>query len=200
MIITISGNPGSGKSTIANSLVNELGYKRVYAGQIMRDIAKRRGITLQELGEIAKTDQSIDEGIDSQMIKEVIRLDKKGDDVLVEGRVQFHICKDLNPINVYVYVDPKVAAERIFNALNNPEEAEARNEAVPKSVEDVQDKNKVREKIDAARYKKVYGVDHRDPRNYNVIIDTTNVPLEKMLNLGVQYMDMIKTMMKQLEN
>ncbi len=43
MIITITGNPDSGKSTLGKKLAKKLGYKRYYIGQIRRDEAKKNG-------------------------------------------------------------------------------------------------------------------------------------------------------------
>ena len=48
MIITISGNPGSGKSTAAKSVAKLLGADRIYAGGILRTMAKEKEMNLQE--------------------------------------------------------------------------------------------------------------------------------------------------------
>ena len=46
MIITISGNIGSGKSTIAKRLAKSLRYPALDVGGMRRAEAKRRGMTL----------------------------------------------------------------------------------------------------------------------------------------------------------
>ena len=48
MIITISGTPGSGKSTIAKILVNKLNMERLYVGRIMRELCRQKDIQLLE--------------------------------------------------------------------------------------------------------------------------------------------------------
>ena len=58
MIITISGKPGSGKSTVAKRLAAELGLTHVSAGDFMRDMATERGITVLELSAIAENDDT----------------------------------------------------------------------------------------------------------------------------------------------
>ena len=49
MIITISGTPGSGKSTVAKMIATKLGFKHYSTGDFMRQMAKERGISLEEL-------------------------------------------------------------------------------------------------------------------------------------------------------
>lgn len=44
MIITISGYPGSGKSTIADIIAKKLKLKRYSVGNFRRELAKKRGI------------------------------------------------------------------------------------------------------------------------------------------------------------
>ena len=63
MIITISGNPGSGKSTVAKIVVEKLGLKRVYAGGIMRELALDRGITLEEFMASLSKDPKLEKDI-----------------------------------------------------------------------------------------------------------------------------------------
>jgi cytidylate kinase len=45
MIITLSGAPGSGKSTVAEALVKKFHLTRYYMGQIRRDQAKEHHLT-----------------------------------------------------------------------------------------------------------------------------------------------------------
>jgi len=47
-IITISGTPGSGKSTIAKNLLNKIKAKRIYTGGLWRDLAKEKKMTLEK--------------------------------------------------------------------------------------------------------------------------------------------------------
>ena len=48
MLITISGLPGSGKTTVARLVARELGLEHVYAGDIFRRQAEEHGLTLAE--------------------------------------------------------------------------------------------------------------------------------------------------------
>jgi len=49
MIITIGGEPGSGKSTVANIVAQKLGYKHYSTGDLRGEIAMRHGLTIDEL-------------------------------------------------------------------------------------------------------------------------------------------------------
>ena len=46
MLITISGLPGSGKTTVARLVARDLGLEHVYAGNIFRHQAEAQGLTL----------------------------------------------------------------------------------------------------------------------------------------------------------
>ncbi|NAZ39106.1 MAG: AAA family ATPase, partial [Acidilobus sp.] len=59
-IIVISGQPGSGKSTYARRLADDLGLRYFTTGQAFRELAKRLGMNLMELNEAAERDPSID--------------------------------------------------------------------------------------------------------------------------------------------
>ena len=90
MIITISGNPGSGKSTVAKILIKKLDAQRIYIGGIMRELAKEKGMTLEELMVYAKTHPEIDKEADVKTRDKARKLDQQGEIVLVEGRIQFY--------------------------------------------------------------------------------------------------------------
>jgi len=64
MIISIGGDLGSGKSTLAKQLAEALGWKRYSMGQLHRDMAVSRGMTLVEHNKLAESDANIDLEVD----------------------------------------------------------------------------------------------------------------------------------------
>ena len=111
MIISISGFPGSGKSTVAKILYEKLGFERIYMGAILRKIADQKGINILELIKEAETDSSIDEETDEY----VADLGKNKDNFIIESRTAFHFIPD--SFKVFLKVDLKEGARRIFKDL-----------------------------------------------------------------------------------
>ncbi|MBI2133066.1 nucleoside monophosphate kinase, partial [Candidatus Woesearchaeota archaeon] len=56
MIITISGVPGSGKSTVARVVAGKMNLKHISVGDILREIARSRGMTILEISKLAEED------------------------------------------------------------------------------------------------------------------------------------------------
>ena len=67
MIITISGNPGAGKSTVAKILASELNAERILVGAMRRDLARSMGMNLEELNEYGKTHPETDTKVDKEV-------------------------------------------------------------------------------------------------------------------------------------
>ena len=185
MIITISGNPGSGKSTVAKILVRQLGYERIYAGGILRDMAKEKGITIETLMQNAETNPQIDEEVDARVAAEARKYEGEGKNVLVEGRVQYHFLPESK--KVYVFVDPKTGAERIWKDLQDKEASAARNQQQANSFDEVLRLTEEREARDAQRYLKLYGTDHRNQDNYDFVVDTTNITAQEAADKVMEY-------------
>jgi cytidylate kinase len=80
--ITISGLPGTGKTTVARLLEKRLGVRYVYSGEIFREIAKKYKMSLEEFGEYCETHREIDEELDRYQLG-ILR---EGN-VIVEGRI-----------------------------------------------------------------------------------------------------------------
>ncbi|HIE31365.1 MAG TPA: cytidylate kinase, partial [Methanosarcinales archaeon] len=111
MIITLSGLPGSGTSTVADILSSRTGFEVVSAGDIFRKIAEERGLTLEEFGELASSDPDIDQQIDRHQRK--IASDAKGigRDVIIEGRLSAWMAEP--DLGVLITAPLEVRAERI---------------------------------------------------------------------------------------
>ena len=67
MIITISGKAGSGKSTVAKMLSERLRLKHYSIGDLMRAMAKEKGMSLLEFNKLAEKDKSIDLELDNKL-------------------------------------------------------------------------------------------------------------------------------------
>lgn len=171
-IITISGTPGSGKSTIAQALAKEFNAQRIYVGGIRRQIAKDKGMTLSELNEYALTHPETDVDVDKAAAQQARQLAKKSM-VIVEGRPQFHFIKE--SIKLYIKVDLQEGAKRIWKSLQESTNEEKRNEAKVNNYQELKQKVKERADNDRQRYIKYYNLDYTDESQYDFVLDTTNI-------------------------
>src|SRR5205085_1121162 len=110
VLITISGLPGSGKTTVARMVAKALGLEHVYAGDIFRRQAEAHGMTLQEYVRCAETDHSIDRALDAQMRRRAA----VGNAVL-EGRLAAFMAEEAGvpALRVFLDADEGVRVHRI---------------------------------------------------------------------------------------
>ena len=187
MIITISGTPGSGKSTVAKILVDKLGAERIYVGGIRRELARKKGMTLEELNEYAKTHAETDVDVDKKASAQAHELEKEGKTVIVEGRTQYHFLPE--SIKIFIKVDLEVGAKRIWKDLQDKSIREKRNEADISTFEELKKEIQEREDKDSGRYKKYYEIDHRDESNYDLIIDSTNINAQEVADKIIKFIE-----------
>jgi predicted cytidylate kinase len=172
MKITISGMPGSGKSTVSKIVAERLGLKLYSVGDFMRDIAKTRGMSLIELSKIAEKDRRIDDELDDRQI----RL-RNEDNFVMNSRIGFHFIPD--SIKIFLEVDTKKAAERILK--------DKREEETAATAEEMQKEIERRMKSESTRYKKYYDIDLFDKSNFDLVIDTSNITAAAVADKIVEF-------------
>lgn len=177
MIITISGTPGSGKSTIAKILQQKLSAERIYVGGIRRELARKKGLTLVELNEYAKTHPETDVDVDKEAAAEARKLDKQGKTVIVEGRTQYYFLPE--SIKIFIKVDEEEGTKRIWKDLQNEQTRTERNEGDITSSEQMKKRIRQRATEDNKRYLKYYGINPADESQYDFILDTTKITAEE---------------------
>ncbi len=173
MIITISGTPGSGKSTIAGMLVQQLQAERIYVGGIRRELARQKKMTLEELNRYALSHPETDVDVDQQAAEAAREISRRGKTVIVEGRTQYHFLSE--SVKIYIKVDLAEGAKRIWNDLQNKEKQQARNEGTINSLEQMKQELQRRQENDRQRYQKYYNLNPADESQYDLVIDTTHI-------------------------
>jgi len=169
--ITITGDLGSGKSTVAKSLCKMLNFKYFSTGGIQRQIGKEQGMNTLELNYFAEKNLDIDKYIDDF----VIRLNDEEESFAIDSRMAWHFIR--NSFKIYLTVNPIVAAKRVMADCHRDSE---------QVMEDIYEKSLnllERRAAEDKRFKLIYGVDCGDLNNYNLVVDTTNATVEEISKL-----------------
>jgi len=163
MIITITGKPCSGKSTIAKILVEQHGFKRIGIGDMFKEEAKRLGLSAEEFNRLCMTDPSFDYKIDEQSAT----LGKKylGQKYIFDSRLAWHFVPE--SFKVFVDLDEDEMARRLVDSDREGKEKYSTLEAAKQTL-------KNRQSLEVERYKKIYNLDLSDMVNFDLIIDSSN--------------------------
>ncbi|HEY8963099.1 MAG TPA: cytidylate kinase family protein [Alphaproteobacteria bacterium] len=178
LIISISGDLGSGKSLLANALVERWVADRYSTGMVQRRIADRMGITTLELNKRAETDKSIDEQIDS-----VFRnLAKTPKNLIVDSRMAFHFLPMSFKIKLEVH--PGIAAARIQGDTSRVGEGNYN------TIDEIEAAILARKASERERFKKYYDADIEDHAGYDLVINTTDCPPEAVAVIANEAIDL----------
>lgn len=161
MIITVSGLHGTGKSTYAAHLAKALGYRHLSAGLLFRKLAKEKGLSLEEFGELALKDPGIDRIVDNETMKEA----EKGN-VVVDGQLAGWVLKEIADLRIYLTAPDNVRLERI-----------AKRDQM--GMEEARKQTRLRETVQSERYRKHYGLRVEDRSIYHLTIDTNLLTMEE---------------------
>lgn len=182
LIISLNGQEGSGKSTIATMIAERLNIPRFYIGQIFRDMAKEKGMTMSEFRKACDQDLSIDRKLDDF----VVSLPEKHKSFIIESRTAWHFIPQ--SLKIYLQVDSETAAERIYKGLaekNNRGNEDANLD----SVENIKQSILRRRAEDSERYFSFYGIRQDDEKNYDLIINTTNLTIDEVFEKAIAFIN-----------
>jgi len=194
-IITISGEPVSGKSTVVKRLkqkYEEMGFNVhiIQTGHFFREVimeeyrkmypdrkdAKLADVQADET--FASKRSEIDKIVDDEIRRKGVQINsiaRPNDVYIIDSRLAWHNIPDSYAVRLTV--DEQIAGERAFadETRGSEDRYETVEEAVRKTAE--------RKKGEIERYKKKYGVDLSDPNNYDLIVDTAYSDIDELADI-----------------
>jgi cytidylate kinase len=168
VLVTISGLPGSGTSTVATAVANTLGLPRLDGGSVFRALASDRGMTLAEFSAAAEADPAVDLALDERLAEAA-----RAGDVVLESRLAGWIATNEGLagdgcVRVWIACDEEERARRV-----------ATRDGL--TVADALAANRARERSEAARYRAYYGIDLADLSPYDLVLDSTSTPPDDLV-------------------
>lgn len=160
VVVAISGLHGAGKTTAAKALAKKFNLRYVCAGSVFRQIAKERGMTLDKFSRYAELHSNIDRMIDRRTADAA-----KEDNVLIDARLAGWMVKRAD-IKILLTAPLEVRARRI-----------SRREK--RDYKEVLRETMTRERSEAKRFKKFYGIDVNDHSPFDLVLNTDHLSIRE---------------------
>lgn len=166
--IAISGKSGCGNTTVSTLLSKTLDIKLI--NYTFRQLAEEKGLTLAQVIENAKTDDSYDKYVDSHQVE----LAKKESCVL-GSRLAIWMLKEAD-LKIYLKLDENTRAQRILNREGG-------------NLEEIKNFTQMRDSEDSRRYKQLYNIDNNVFDFVDLEIDTGINNPEQIVQIIINKLD-----------
>ncbi|NTV89460.1 MAG: AAA family ATPase [Clostridiales bacterium] len=165
--ISITGDLGSGKSTVCKLIRDAFGLRIYSTGAALRSLAEKYNMDVLEFNKYVETHPEIDVEIDTALTE----AGKGAEDLILDSRMAWHFVPD--SYKVYLSVAPEIAAKRIFEAERGSIETYS-------GIDDAREKILQRKASENLRYLAKYGVDCSDMNNFDLVVDTSCITPEEV--------------------
>lgn len=173
MIVTLSGTPGSGKSAVARRLATALHVPHYSMGDLRRQAARERGLTVEAMNQRAGADPSIERAMDAVQQQ----LAASGASFVIDGRLSHHFIP--RGFKVFLTCETEESARRVQRSIA---QGERTTEGAADSLETIRARLAVRLQNDRERLMTVYRIrDPFDPAQFDLVIDTTRLSVEAIV-------------------
>ena len=174
MHITLTGKPYAGKGE-TSKVLEKFGFEVIHMGELYREVAKDRGLDVVELNRLGDT--SVDAMVDKKLVE--VAMERKNEDIVFDSRIAWHFFSSykLGSYDVFLDVKEHIQAKRVMGAKRDSEKPVGSMEEAIKIASERWD-------LEKTRYKKLYGIDNLNPKNYDIVVDTSsNTPTQNALQI-----------------
>jgi len=163
MRITVSGLPGSGTTSLARYLSENHAIDLISAGEVFRQMARERSMTLAEFGELAEREPSIDKQIDLRQ-KEMA---ESRETIIAEGRLSGWM---IPGADLKIWLTAPISCR--IKRIQFRDEVGDETTAMRMTLE--------REESEATRYRMYYDIDIADLSPYHIVLNSERFGIEEL--------------------
>lgn len=160
--VAISGKSGCGNTTVSTLLAEKLGVKLI--NYTFRQLAAEKGLTLAQVIENARTDDSYDIFVDNHQVELA-----RAEPCVLGSRLAIWMLEEAD-LKVYLFASDETRAKRILNREGG-------------DLQKIKEFTAMRDSEDTRRYKKIYNIDNNDYSFSDLIIDTAKFNPEQIVEL-----------------
>ena len=160
--VAISGKSGCGNTTVSGLLAQKLGVKLI--NYTFRQLAEEKGMTLKEVIDAAKNDDSYDKYVDKHQVELAL-----AEPCVLGSRLAIWMLKEAD-LKVYLYASDEERANRVFKREGG-------------DLQQIKDFTAMRDREDTGRYKEFYGIDNNKYDFVDLFIDTGKYTPEQIVDL-----------------
>jgi len=171
MKITITGALYSGKSTVARAISKALDYTYFSVGDLQRKIAVEKGMSITEYNKYM-----LQNNLDNEVDNKTLEIGKEKDNFIFDARLAWHFIPD--SYKIYLKVDLDVAVNRAMTDERGKSEKYASKEEAKESITE-------RRRLEVSRFKDIYNIDINQESNYDLVIDTSNISMEGVIQEAI---------------
>jgi cytidylate kinase len=165
LLITVSGSPGSGVTTLCEGLADALDCGYASGGEVFRRIADDRGMSLRELTAEASSTEEIDRELDRRLQRIAREWGDADKAFVLESRLAGWLAGDDADLRIWLDAPEEVRVERTADR------------------EELGAEMRVREVLDQSRYASRYGIDLSDRSIYDLTVNTARWSPEGTLSV-----------------
>ena len=164
--VAISGKSGCGNTTVSGLLSKTLGIKLI--NYTFRQLAEEKGMTLAQVIEAAKNDDSYDKYVDNHQVELAMK-----ESCVLGSRLAIWMLKTAD-LKVYLFASDETRANRVFNREGG-------------DIEQIKSFTVMRDSEDTKRYKEFYNIDNNNYDFVDLFIDVnTKTPEEIVQDILVK--------------
>lgn len=167
LFITVSGPPGCGATTLTEGLAAALDCGYVSGGEVFRELAEERGMSLSQFTAKAGESDEIDRALDRRLQTIAEEWGAANQAFVLESRLAGWLAGQRADLRIWLAAPETVRAERTADR------------------EELTAEMQVREVIEAQRYESYYGIDLDDQSFYDLTINTGRWTPESTLAIVV---------------
>lgn len=176
MIITLAGDLCSGKSTVRKLLAQKLNYKHISAGDLFRQQAAENNMSIHEYNKVVEKNPHMDQEMDES----IARMAREEGKFIADGHVLWHFLPEST--KVFLEVDIDEATKRLFDEKRSSEKENKTLEATKQGLIS-------RAAGEEIRYQKVYGIQYRNLDNFDLVINTTSLSPEEVVDQIINHLE-----------